>query len=103
MLLEGKKVKFPKFPSFRFCVITRIENLEILEDFLFIQNLEGVVTQMQKNKKLTRKQLGGQDMFLVEKVKICNVFFGFCPIPKIQNSEILESAVLLQILTVGVT
>ena len=43
---------------------------------------------MQKNKKLTRKQLGGQDMFLVEKVKICNVFFGFCPIPKIENLKI---------------
>ena len=49
MLLEGKKVKFA---SFRFCVITRIENLEILEDFLFIRNLEGVVTQMQKNRKI---------------------------------------------------
>ena len=49
MLLEGKKVKFP---SFRFCVITRIENLEILEDFLFIRNLEGVVAQMQKNRKI---------------------------------------------------
>ena len=49
MLLEGKKVKFP---SFRFCVITRIENLEILEDFLFIRNLEGVVTQMQKTRKI---------------------------------------------------
>ena len=33
MSLEEKKKKLPRFPSFRFCPITTIENLEISESF----------------------------------------------------------------------
>ena len=43
MLLEEKR-KLPRFPSFRFCPIPKIENLEISESFLLLQILTAVVT-----------------------------------------------------------
>ena len=39
MLLEEKKREFPRFPSFRFCPIPKIENSEISESFLLLQIL----------------------------------------------------------------
>ena len=43
MLLEEKQ-EFPRFPSFRFCPITKIENSEISESFLLLQILKVAVT-----------------------------------------------------------
>ena len=42
--LEQKR-KFPRFPSFQFCPIPKIENLEIPKISLFLQILTVVVTQ----------------------------------------------------------
>ena len=43
MFLEEKR-KFPRFPSFRFCPIPKIENSEISESFLLLQILIVAVT-----------------------------------------------------------
>ena len=43
MLLEEKR-KFPRFPSFRFCPIPKVENLEISESVLLLQFLIEIVT-----------------------------------------------------------
>ena len=39
VLEERKKESFPRFPSFQFCPIPKIENLEILESFILLQLL----------------------------------------------------------------
>ena len=45
MCFEKKKCQFPKFPSFRFCPIPKIENWEILESFLSLKFLVVYETQ----------------------------------------------------------
>ena len=56
------------------------------------------------NKNELRQTLKGQDMLLEEKRKFPRFpSFRFCPIPKIKNSEISESVLLLQFLTVFIT
>ena len=37
MWFEKKKYSFPRLPSFRFCTILEIENLETLESFRLLQ------------------------------------------------------------------
>ena len=37
MWFEKKKCQFPRFPSFRFCPILEIENLETSESFRLLQ------------------------------------------------------------------
>ena len=44
MLFEQKSKKFPKFWSFQFCPIAKIENLEISESVGLLQILALVVT-----------------------------------------------------------
>ena len=46
---EKKKKKFPKFPSFRFCPIPKIENSEISESFILLKSLIVYETQNRKN------------------------------------------------------
>ena len=47
-----KKLKFSRFPSFRFCYIPEIRNLEISECFLLLQFSVSQKTQDSKNKKM---------------------------------------------------
>ena len=42
--IKKKKGKRPRFPSFRFCSIPKIENMEILESVLLLQILTVVLT-----------------------------------------------------------
>ena len=44
-----KKYQFPRFPSFRFCVIPKIENSEISESFTLLKFLVVYETQNRKN------------------------------------------------------
>ena len=43
--LRREKCQFPRFPSFRFCPIPKIENSEILESFLLLKFLLEYETQ----------------------------------------------------------
>ena len=63
------------------------------------------VSRCKNDKKLTETKLKGQDMLLEEKKRKLPRFpsFRLCPAPKIENSEISESVLLFQILTVVVT
>ena len=45
MWFNKKKYHFPRFPSFRFCPIPKIENSEILESFLLLKFLLEYETQ----------------------------------------------------------
>ena len=52
---------------------------------------------------MLKQQIKGQDMLFEQKKEISQVpSFQFCPTPKIENSKILESILLLQILRVNV-
>ena len=78
---------------------------QILKSFLIIQILAIVVAQdLKTTKSEMRQNFQGYDMIKKEKIEFPEVFeFLFCPIPKVENSEISESFVLLQILRVVVT
>ena len=66
-----QKGKFPRFPSFRFCSIPKIENSEISENSL--SNFDS---------------LKSKDALWFKKRKLKLPSFWFCPITKIENSEI---------------
>ena len=46
---KKKKRQFPRFPSFRFCPIPKIENLEISESFILLKSLVVYEIQNRKN------------------------------------------------------
>ena len=46
MWFEKKKCQFPRFPSFRFCPILEIENLETSEIFRLLQIFIALVTRL---------------------------------------------------------
>ena len=48
---QKKQWKFSRFPSFRFCPIAKIKNLEILENVLLLEILTVVVTEDAKTTK----------------------------------------------------
>ena len=48
MWFNKEKIQFPRFPSFRFCPIPKIENSEISESFILIKFLVVYKTQNQK-------------------------------------------------------
>ena len=47
--IRKKKRQFPRFPSFRFCPIPKIENLEISESFILLKSLVVYEIQNRKN------------------------------------------------------
>ena len=49
MWFNKEKIQFPRFPSFRFCPIPKIENSEISENFILIKFLVVYKTQNQKH------------------------------------------------------
>ena len=48
MWFNKEKIQFPRFPSFRFCPIPKIENSEISKSFISIKFLVVYKTQNQK-------------------------------------------------------
>ena len=59
---KEKKRKVPRFLSFRFCPIPKIENSEISEICLFFQILTVVITQdLKMTKNELSKKLKGSD------------------------------------------
>ena len=81
MCFEKKKCQFPRFPSFRFCPIPKIENSEILESFLLLKFLVVYETQNLKTdwKMTQNKKRYFYDVIWEEKM----------PIPKISEFSIL--------------
>ena len=58
--LKKKKRRFPRFPSFRFCPIQRIENSETSESSLLFQVLTVMVSQeLETTKRELRQKLKG--------------------------------------------
>ena len=97
--------KLQRFPSFRFCPIPKIENSEILEISLLLQILTVVVTKVLKTtKNWTETKTESLQYVLRRKNEHFRDFrvLGFCPITKIENSEISE-IFLPQISTLVVT
>ena len=99
-----KKCPFPRFPSFWFCPIPKIKNSEISESFLLLKFLALYETQNLKTDwKMTpkKKALTFSCGLRREKCQFPRFpSFPFCSIPKIENSEISESFLLLKYLVV---
>ena len=83
----------------------KVCRFQILESSLLLQILAVVVAQDSKTtKSKLRQNFKGYDMIKKEKINFARFpSFQFCPIPNVKNSEISESLLLLQILTVVVT
>ena len=92
----------PRFPSFRFCPIPKIENSEISEICLFLQNLRVVITQDLKTTKIwTERKIERFRYELKEKIKISKIFdFDLYPRWKTRKSR---KFYLPRILTLVVT
>ena len=85
-----KIVKFPRFPSFLFCPILKIENLEVSESFLLLQILTLIVTKdTWKNKNELKQKLPRLYNGLRRKKRKLPRFpsFQFCPVPKIKTGK----------------
>ena len=92
-LMQSKQWKFkadenfPRFPSFWFCPIPKIENSDISENF-FTSNFERSGNLDAKTTKpLIRQKLKDQDIFWFEKVKIFEVS-EFSILPYTQNRKL---------------
>ena len=72
--------KFSKFPSFRFCYIPEIRNLEISECFLLLQFSVSQKTQDSKNKKMK--------VWFNKKKKEISVFSEFSILPFTRNRKL---------------
>ena len=103
MLLEEKK-KISEISEFSILPYTQNRKLGNLGKCSFTSNFDSSCNlRFRKDKNELRKKLKSQDMLLEEKKKIPRFpSFRLCPTPKIKNSEISESVLLLQILTVVV-
>ena len=103
MLLEEKK-KISEISEFSILPYTQNRKLGNLGKCSFTSNFDSSCNlRFRKDKNELRKKLKSQDMLLEEKKKIPRFpSFRLCPTPKIKNSEISESVLFLQILTVVV-
>ena len=101
-----EKIVIPRFSSFRFYPIPKIENSEISESFLLLIFLVVYETQNLKSdwKTTQNKKLYFYDMIWEEKWQ-CPSFpsFRFCPLLEIENLETSKSFHLLQIFIVFIT
>ena len=96
--LIGKK-QFPRFPSFWFRPIPKIENSEISESFILLKLLVEYETQ----NDLKEKNFNFTMWFEKKKCSFPRFSsFRFCPILEIENLETSESFRLLQIFIVSV-
>ena len=62
--IKKNKRKFPRFPSFRFCSIPKIENSEISESVLLLQIMTVIVIKIQKRQKWTEAKAEWSLIFL---------------------------------------
>ena len=86
-----KKYQFPRFQSFWFCSILKIENCEISENFILLKFLVVYETQSRKN------DFNFTVWFEKEKCPFPRISgFRFCTILEIENLETSESFRLLQ-------
>ena len=95
-----KNMKFPRFPTFWFWSIPEIENLEISESFCLLQFL--VNSKSKNQKKWPQTENHNFKMRFNKKKWKFSIFcsFQFWSTPKIENSEISESFLLLQFLVI---
>ena len=103
MCFEKKKCQFPRFSSFRFYPIPKIENSEILETLLLLIFLVVYETPNLKTdwKKTQNKNVTFMMCFEKKKCQFPRFLsFEICSISKIENSKILESFLLLKFLVV---
>ena len=102
MWFNKKKKQFPRFPSFQFCSIPKIENSEISESFILLKFLVVYETQNRKN-DLNKKNFNFR-MWSEEKKCPFPRFpgFRFFAMLEIENLETSESFPLLQIFIVSV-
>ena len=101
-----KKLEFLRFLSFRFYPIRKIESSYISGSFHLLQNSTVDVTQELNLTKTELRQKPKPLWYGLRRKKITFPgfpSFPFCPISKIENSEVLGSFLLRQILTVVVT
>ena len=83
-----QKGKFPRFPSFWFSPIPKIENSEISEISLLLQILTVVVTQDLKKDELRQNVKRCVMVWEKELKPLRFPSFWFCPITKVENSKI---------------
>ena len=104
MLLE-EKTKISEISQFSILSYTQNRKLGNLRKCSVTPNFDSSCNlKFRNDKNKLRQKLKGQDMLLEEKRKFPRFpSFRFCPIPKIKNSEISESVLLLQFLTVFIT
>ena len=105
MLLE-EKMEISEVSEFSILPCIQHRKLGNLENFFFTSIFDSCCNLRCKNdKKLTDTKISSSRYaFRKNKVKIPRFpSFQFCSIPKIENSEILESVLLLQIFTIIVT
>ena len=103
-MLLLKKVKISEVSEFSILSYTQKRKLGNLGKCSFTPNFQSSCNLRFRNDKnqLTQK-LEGQDMLLKEKRKFPRFSsFRFCHLPKIENSEISESVLLVQVLPVVV-
>ena len=82
-----KKIKFPKFLSFRFCSIPKIENSKISKICLFFQILTVIITQDLKTTKIwTEQKTESFPYKLKQKIKISEIF-EFLILPYTQDRK----------------
>ena len=80
--LIRKKDQFPRFPNFRFCPLSKIENLEILESFVLLKFLVVYETQNLKN-DIKEKNIDFMMWFEKKKCPFARFSgFRFCPMLK---------------------
>ena len=97
-------MKISEVSQFSILLYTQNRKLGNLGKWCFTSNFDSSCNLRCKNdKKLTETKPESQDRFLEEKIKFPRFpSFRFCRAPKIKNSEISESVLLPQILTVVV-
>ena len=84
-----QRAKFLRFPSFPFCPTPKMENSEISQISLLLQTLTVVVTQDLKKRWTETKCKRMRYALIRKKLKLLRFpSFLFCPITKIENSEI---------------
>ena len=89
-----RKKQFPRFPSFRFWPIPKIENSEISESFIYL--IFGNIWKSKSKKWPKRKNFNFTIWF--EKIKYPSLrfpSFWFWPLLEIENLETSESFALL--------
>ena len=99
-----EEVKISEVSEFSILSYTQNQQLGNLGKCSFTSNFDSSCNlRFRNDKNELRQKLKGQDMLLEQKRKFLRFpSFRFCPIPKIENSEISESFLLLQISTVVV-